>query len=133
MVALALILLPVLFVMGLLTTNFAVQTKSEGVVDAAHAGEMVLERWKARPFAEVQLLLGAPPLVTQELVGSRLYDCSLTVMPLTPSGLNPVGDVLVLGVEVTWRNQAGLGDGGTRQEQLQSTTLTSVISPGGSL
>ena len=89
MLAMGIIAIPILFVLGLLTTNFALQAKSDGVMGAAHAGELVLERWKSRPYGELDSLVGTLPLLTTEMVGSNAYECSFSVSRMTPAAQNP--------------------------------------------
>lgn len=92
LVALGILSLPILFVIGLMTTHLVLQTKTEGVLEAGHVAEMVMEEWKARPYAEIRSRSGAGAILTQRTYGVKVYDCAFRVSPAQPVALNLGGD-----------------------------------------
>ncbi len=118
-----------LFLIGLITTNLALQSKSDAGLAAVHAGEQVLDRWKSLPYNEIANQSGQPVVTSSETVDGLDFDCELSVTPLQPAALNPGGRVLELDVLVQWQEQSALGEGGTRQSRPQQLRLSSVVGP----
>ena len=123
----------VLFVIGLLTTNFSLQAKGEGAVASAHMAETVMDRWKARPYAELAALVGAGPVDTVETRNGVDYNSRFTVTALQPASLNPENSVLHLEVELSWLAQTGINPDGGRSPVTNRMKVQSVVSPEGTL
>ncbi|MCA9778831.1 MAG: type II secretion system protein [Candidatus Eremiobacteraeota bacterium] len=119
-------------VTGILMGSLALQESSEEEVAAGNLARTVLEQWKARPYSEVAALVSTPESPQAFIVDGRDFSSQVTVEPLTPAGVNPDGEILVLKVRLDWTElSTQSGDG--RTERPASLELASVVSPESSI
>lgn len=143
-VCLGLLGLVLLTIAGLVTSSLSLQDKGGEQVVAAHLAEAELNKYKARPYQEIEAFIASPPAPIMRSVESKDYNCTLVVSrlsdegalrPTLPSTLNldSLKPILRLTLKIDWQENTSLGQGGTRIKRPASLELYSLISPGGTI
>lgn len=130
-VALGFLTVVLLSLMGLLTSHYAMQSKSEESLAAGHLALAQMESWKSRPFSELAALVSSPAPPIDLVRDGREYRCRLQVTPHPASA--PQMRLLHLSVRLDWQESTSLSGLGGVTARPAFFELESLVAPGAAL